>query len=293
MKTNNIYKVALGTFIGLAFAACTVDEYTPAPMEDSSKTYVSIDLTTPRNLDIDGSDILVPLTRTNAEGELTVTVALTDTSKLFTLADSKVKFASGDSVAYAAVSYSYDDIDPSATYGITVTITEGLTSEYAPAALPITCKKAWQNLGTAQWYDDWWIGGPYEKQLIKAPDGTETYRLLDPWDKASVTDAGLVFTENTPYLEFVINEDGSISWGQVMNLGFTFSGMTCHHLHPSAQGNAADAAKNAMVMENVARFCWYPILNFNGSSFSWWGRTAVAFISFPGGPDLSELLGLE
>lgn len=292
MKTNNIYKVALGTFIGLAFAACTADEYTPVPMEDSSKTYVSIDLTTPRNLDIDGSDILVPLTRTNAEGELTVTVALIDTSKLFTLADSKVKFASGDSVAYAAVSYSYDDIDPSATYGITVTITDGLTSEYAPAALPITCKKAWQNLGTAQWYDEWWIGGPYEKQLIKAPDGTETYRLLDPWDKASVTDAGLVFTENTPYLEFVINEDGSISWGQVMNLGFTFSGMTCHHLHPSAQGNAADAAKNAMVMENVAQFCWYPILNFNGSSFSWWGSTAVAFISFPGGPDLSELLGL-
>jgi hypothetical protein len=47
-----------------------------------------------------------------------------------------------------------------------------------------------------------------------------------------------------------------------------------------------------MVMENVAQFCWYPILNYSGGSFSWWGVTAVAYISFPGGPDLAELLGL-
>jgi hypothetical protein len=154
----------------------------------------------------------------------------------------------------------------------------------------MTCKKAWQNLGMAQWYDDWWIGGPFEKVLLKAPDGTETYRLVNPWDEKSVVEGGLEFVSELPWLEFVINEDGSITWGDIMNLGFTLSGRTCHNLHPSKQGDAAGAAANKMLMENLAQFCWYPIMNFTGSSFSWWGKTTVAYISFPGGPDLAELL---
>ena len=265
MKTNNIFKVVLCSMFAMSLAACVEEAYVPAPVEDSSKTYVRADETAPRNLDVDGSDIMVPFVRTNTSGAMDVTVALADTSGIFTL--------------------------NSTTITVAMT-TEDAASQYSAVALPMTCKKAWQNLGMAQWYDDWWIGGPFEKQLLKAPDGTETYRLINPWDKQSVIDGGLDFVSELPYLEFVINEDGSISWGDVMNLGFTFSGKTCHHLHPSKQGNAEAAAMNVMVMENVAQFCWYPILNFTGSSFSWWGSTAVAYISFPGGPDLAELLGL-
>ena len=293
MKTNNIFKVVLCSMMAMSLAACVDEAYVPAPQEDQSKTYVRADETAPRNLDVDGADIMVPFVRSNTSGAMDVTVALADTSGLFTLNSTTVSFASGEATAYASVSYSYDALDPAAEYAITVAMTtEDAASEYTAVALPMTCKKAWQNLGMAQWYDDWWVGGPFEKQLLKAPDGTETYRLINPWDKQSVIDGGLTFVSELPYLEFVINEDGSISWGDVMNLGFTFSGMTCHHLHPSKQGNAEAAAMNVMVMENVAQFCWYPILNFTGSSFSWWGSTAVAYISFPGGPDLAELLGL-
>lgn len=293
MKTNNIFKVVLCSMFAMSLAACVEEAYVPAPVEDSSKTYVRADETAPRNLDIDGADIQVPFVRNNASGALDVTVALADTSGLFTLKSTTVSFASGETTAYASVSYSYDSLDPAAEYAITVAMTsEDVASQYTAVALPMTCKKAWQNLGMAQWYDEWWIGGPFEKQLLKAPDGTETYRLVNPWDKQSVIDGGLDFVSELPWLEFVINEDGSISWGQVMDLGFTFSGMTCHHLHPSAQGNDADAAKNVMLAEDLAQFCWYPILNFTGSSFSWWGSTSTAYISFPGGPDLSELLGL-
>ncbi len=293
MKTNNIFKVVLCSMFAMSLVACVEEAYVPAPAEDSSKTYVRADETAPRNLDIDGADIQVPFVRNNASGALDVTIALADTSGLFTLKSTTVSFASGETTAYASVSYSYDSLDPAAEYAITVAMTsEDVASEYTAAALPMTCKKAWQNLGMAQWYDDWWIGGPFEKQLLKAPDGTETYRLINPYDKQSVIDGGLDFVSELPYLEFVINEDGAISWGEVMDLGFTFSGMTCHHLHPSAQGNDADAAKNVMLAEDLAQFCWYPILNFTGSSFSWWGSTSVAYISFPGGPDLAELLEL-
>lgn len=291
MKTNNIFKVVLSSFVALSLAACVEEAYVPAPVEDSSKTYVRADETAPRNLDIDGSDIQVPFVRNNTSGAMDVTVSLTDPSGLFTLKNSTVSFAAGEKTAYAAVSYSYDALDPDAEYSISVVVTdESVVSQYASNAFPMTCKKAWQNLGMAQWYDDWWIGGPFEKVLLKAPDGTETYRLVNPWDEKSVVEGGLEFVSELPWLEFVINEDGSITWGDIMNLGFTLSGRTCHNLHPSKQGDAAGAAANKMLMENLAQFCWYPIMNFTGSSFSWWGKTTVAYISFPGGPDLAELL---
>lgn len=297
MKTNILSKVVLGAFLSIAFAACTEEAYVPAPQEDASKTYVRADETASRNLDIDGADILVPFVRTNTSGALDVTVALTDTSGLFSLKNTTVSFAAGEATATAAVSYSYDALDPEAEYSIVVSLTSGDVSEYSAKALPLTCKKAWQNLGMAQYCDTWWYedeNGLFvtEKQLIKAPDGTETYRLLNPYDKATVERIGKEFVNEIPYLEFVINEDGSISYASMINLGFRMQGMTLHLLHPAARKDEASVAKNKMVMENVAQFVWYPILNYNNGSFSWWGVTSLAYISFPGGPDLAELLEL-
>lgn len=293
MKTNNIFKAGLFCCFALSMAACTEEAYTPAPAEDASKTYVRVDETTPRSLDINGADIEVPFIRTNASGAMDVTIALTDTSGIFSLKSTTVSFAAGETTAKALVAYSYDQLDPAAIYGVTVDITsEGVTSEYSPIGITLTCKKAWQDLGMAQWYDDWWIGGPFEKKLIKSPDGSETYRLINPWDQQSVTDGGLTFVSELPYFEFFINEDGSISYSTLINLGFTYSGMTCHMIHPLGVKDEATAAENLMVMENVAQIAWYPILNYSNGSFNWWGSPSVAYISFPGGPDLAELLGL-
>lgn len=292
MKMNTILKAAALFAVGLAFASCSKEfNYTPAEPEDSSKTYVSVEMGASRSLDIDGSDIIVPFTRNNASGDLEVNVVLEDPSGLFSLRSATVKFENGSTSASAAVGYDYDALDPNAVYNFSVRMTSTeYASEYTAVAFPVSCKKAWQNLGMAQWYDDWWIGGPFEKQLLKAPDGSETYRLVNPWDKQSVIDGGLTFVSELPYLEFVIEEDGSITWGSLLNLGFTFSGMTCHMLHPSRQNDAEGAAMNVMVMDDVAQFCWYPILDYSGGSFRWWGEFSVAYISFPGGPDLEELL---
>lgn len=285
-KTFN--KIVFGSFLSLALVACeTKFEYTPAPMEDPSKNYVKVDETAPRNLDIDGSDILVPFVRKDTTSAMTITVALSDTSGLFTLKSTTVSFAVGEATANAEVSYSYDALDPASTYALSVSLASGDKSEYTAVTLPMTCKKAWQNLGIAQWYDSWWIGGPFEKQLLKAPDGTETYRLINPWDQASVVDGGLDFVKELPYFEFVINEDGSIVYDDI-DLGFTYSGKTCHNWFPAGVIDSA-VSQNKMVMENVAQIMWIPLMNNGGS---WWGKAVPAYISFPGGPDLAELLGL-
>ena len=146
--------------------------------------------------------------------------------------------------------------------------------------------------------------GSNEQKVPDSPTGIELYRLVNPWDQQSVVATELEFVEEMPYLEFFITDKGEIIYAPVfkddgtvvpttvLDLGFKMSGMTLHMLHPLGQGDTASAAQNAMVMDKVAQFCWYPILNFTGSSFSWWGSTSTAYISFPGGPDLSELLGL-
>lgn len=292
---KTINKIVFGSFLSLALVACVDDfEYTPAPAEDASKSYAGVDMNAPRNLDIDGSDIKVPFVRTNATSAMDITVALTDTSGLFTLKNATISFAAGETTANAEVSYSYDALDPAAEYAITVAITAGEVSQYTSPALPMTCKKAWQNLGVAQWYDDWWIGGPFEKTLLKSPTGEERYRLVNPWDKASVEEGGLEFVEEIPYLEFTIDENGLIHYGSMLGMGFNFNGTQCLNVYPSALGYDDFSPYNCMVEENVARFLWFPVFNYNPSTggMSWWGKTAEAYISFPGGPDLTEYLEL-
>ena len=297
MRINQLSKAISAFAIGLALLACSKEfNYTPAEPEDASKTYVTVDMSAPRSLDIDGADINLTFVRNNASGPLEVGLVLNDESGIFKLESPTAKFADGEKTANAVVSYSYDALVPETIYNISVAVANAdYTSQYMPSAFPVACKKAWQNLGMAQWYDDWWIGGPFEKQLLKSPDGSETYRLINPWDEAAVTAGGLTFESELPYLEFTIDEQGLISWGGDegrIDLGFSFSGMTCHNLHPAKRNDADSVAANCMVLENVAQFCWYPILAYSNGSFRWWGVTSVAYISFPGGPDLATLLGL-
>ena len=292
MKIKHIFGAIPAFAIALAFVACSkTDVYTPAEREDDSKVVVFADLTAPRSLEVDGTDIQVPLVRTAGAGDLEVSVTLDDASGIFSLKNPTVKFANGETKAYATVSYSYDALVPDTQYGFAVRVTsEEYTSEYRPKAAPVTCVKAWQNLGQAQFYDDWWIGGPYEKTLLKSPDGSEKYRLVDPWEKSVLEKEGFEYNGGLPYLEFSIEEDGSITYNHLINLGFVYSGMTCHFLHPAEEEDDEAVAKNKMVMDGLAQFCWYPILDYSNGSFRWWGKTSVAYISFPGGPDLRKLL---
>lgn len=295
---KTINKIFFGSFLSLALVACVDDfEYTPAPAEDASKTYVSVDMNAPRHLEVDGSDILVPFVRNNASGALDVTVALTDTSGVFTLKSTTVSFADGATTATAAVQYSYDNINPAATYAITVGLADGPTSEYTPIALPMTCTKAWQNLGMAQFYDGWWTEALVEKQLLKAPDGSETYRLVDPFDKELVEAMGCEWASGMPYLEFAINDDGTVTYDGVLDLGFNLPPYKAFYAHPSALGYSSYAPYNAVIAEGVVQFYWIPVYGVDAASvakgsYGWWSQIAGSYISFPGGPDLVEFLEL-
>ena len=291
MKTNNIFKVVLSSFVALSLAACVEEAYVPAPVEDSSKTYVRADETAPRKLDIDGTDIQVPFVRNNTSGAMSVTVALTDPSGLFSLNSNTVSFADGQKTAYASVSYSYDDLDPTSEYSISVVITdEDAVSQYTANAFPMTCKKAWKKLGKGQFADMYFIGIISEKEFIQSPDGTPKYRMLNPFTKAEIQAAGCSFEKEIPYIEFTIAADGSVSWGNNFSTGFGYGGYSIYYANPNwYNGNAAAAAENAVVAENLIQIC-YTALAVTGGSIAGSYGTGYAYMSLPGGPNLADLL---
>ena len=301
MKTNSIFKIALGSLVGLAFAACA-DEvaYTPAPQEDATKNYVKVDETAPRKLEVDGADIKVPFVRTNAAGAMDVAVAIQDTSAtgIFSLKNNTISFADGETTAYAVVTYSYDALDPTTSYLITVGLaneTDG--SMYTAINLPMTCSKAWQNLGVAQFYEGWWTEALVERQLLKAPDGSETYRLVAPFDAATVEAAGLTWAGGMPYIEFAIDENGTVTYDGILDLGIGISGYRAFNAHPTALGYSSYAPYNQVLAEGLVRFYWIPVYGVNATSvgkgsYGWWSQISAAYVSFPGGPDLVEVLGL-
>lgn len=278
MKFNNISKAISVLAIGLSFAACTkTSDYVPADPEEN-KTYVGADINAPREIEADGADILVPFTRNKVTDAMDVNIFLDDASGIFTLENSSLHFDAGQATAYATVTYSYDDLVPETIYNISVELASAeYASQYRAVAFPIAAKKAWQNLGLAVVYDDWWLEDYVERTLLKAPDGTETYRLMNPWDKASVEAAGLTYVGGMDYIEFTISDEGQVSWGgdKILNLPIQFSGRTTHMLHPSQRKDAASTAKNKLVAPGIVNICYYPILNYNNGSFSWWGVTTT------------------
>lgn len=298
---NYTFRALAALSVGLALFACKKDEYVPAEQEPI-QTYVGADITAPRQIDADGSAIVVPFTRNKVAEELDVTVFLSDASGIFSLDNASLHFDVGQETAYTTLSYSYDDLVPETVYNLAVELASTeYASEYRPVAFPIAAKKAWKKI-PAQFYDDWFVCQVVDKVLLQSPDGSETYRLMNPWTKEDLAIADpqdgdiastFEYTGGLDYIEFSVAEDGKISWGgknAIINLPMNGYGMTLHMLHPSKRSDAASVAKNKMLMDGLAQFCWYPVLGYKNGSFSWWGVTSLALISWGDGPDLNDII---
>lgn len=270
---NLVFRALAALSVGLALFACKKDEYVPAEQE-ANQTYVGADTSAPRQIDADGSAIVVPFTRNKVAEALDVTLFLDDASGIFKLDNASLHFDVGEATAYTTVSYSYDDLVPETVYNLAVELASAeYASEYRPISFPIAAIKAWKKI-PALFYDDWWTGEEVEKLLLKSPDGSETYRLVTPWTKEEAEGAGFVYTGGLDYLEFSIDEDGAITWGGksgIVNLPFSFSGMTTHMMHPSLQKDDKGVANNHLIEPGLAEIYYYPILNYKSGSYSWWG----------------------
>lgn len=86
MKAIKIYNILLGCVLALGLSSCveTAPEYVPGEKAASSSV-VSADITAPVTIELDGSPIAAPFTRSDASSAVTVNVSLSDDSGLFSL----------------------------------------------------------------------------------------------------------------------------------------------------------------------------------------------------------------
>jgi hypothetical protein len=114
--------------------------------------------------------------------------------------------------------------------------------------------------------------------------------MLNPFTKAEIQAAGCSFEKEIPYIEFTIAADGSVSWGNNFSTGFGYGGYSIYYANPNwYNGNAAAAAENAVVAENLIQIC-YTAMAVTGGSIAGSFGTGYAYMSLPGGPNLADLL---
>lgn len=288
---SKLFNIVLVCTLGFIAYSCDKGyEYESAKPEQvtANKHNVSIDVNSERKLDVDGSDIKILLTRTNTDEATTVPLSLKDTTGIFTLKSESVTFDAGEDSVYALVSYSYDDMDSKTTYTVELAISdEALVSQYGLNALSFTCTKAWKKLGKVQFFEGWFFGYVWEKELIQSPDGTPVYRLLQPFTKSDIEEEGYDFVKEAPYMEFSIKND-TVTIPEEFDLGFQYSGYDCYFVGPKrARVELEPSLKDA---NNLITINWFPDLYVDGKHAASWNRASVAYISLPGGPDLEELL---
>lgn len=299
MKSKLLNIVLACAFGFMAYSCDKGYEYQPAkPVKIvGNNNDVTIDPNSARKIEADGSDIEVLLTRTNTEAATTVALSLTDTTGLFKLKSESVTFEAGKDSVYALIACLYDDMDAKSTYTIDLSITDdALVSQYGIQTIIFTCTKAWKNLGTVQFFEDWFFGYVWEKELFQSPDGKPIYRLMKPFTKSDIIDEGYDFVEEVPFLEFSIDEKGNVTIPEDFELGFIYDGYDCYFLGPKMASKifGMKVSPSTLDESKLLEINWYPALyDAESDGFLSWSSASSALISFPGGPDLEDVLAAE
>lgn len=299
MKANIIFDILLGCVATFGLASCVekAPEYVPGEPVSAS-CVVSPDVTIPTTLDLDGSPVAIPFTRSDASSALDVTVALSDYSGLFSLQSNTVSFASGEKVANAYVLYDYDLLDAKGSYDFEVTMTsEANASPYQAISLGFTCKKAWKDLGIGQFFDNLVLMsadsyGIAKCHVLQSPDGALRYRIMAPYadkaQRAAAWDEACAAATPSEYIEFWVKDEEAmtVTWNSYWLTGLWYDGVPGDDIKaylPSVKG--ASDANCCFVEENVVQFTpYYYIDGLGGFGMQ------VCFLSMPGGPDLEEWL---
>lgn len=289
---SKLLNIVLACTLGFIAYSCDKGyEYQPAKPEKiiGNNNDVTIDCNTIRKIEADGSDIEVLLTRTNTEAATTVALSLTDTTGVFKLKNESVTFDAGEDSVYAQIVCLYDNMVKDTQYNIDLTISDNdLVSQFGIKTVTFTCTKAWKKLGKAQFFENWFFGYIWEKDLIQSPDGKKIYRLLKPFTQSDIEDEGFDFVSEVPYLEFSIDDEGNVIIPDEFALGFQFSGYDCYFLGPKKSSVALNPS--VCYDGNLLEINWFPGLYKGGKLSASWGAASSALISLPGGPDLEELL---
>lgn len=298
MHMKNIFKSLLFLMAAAAVASCNVDNVGKTFNLDEAGAGASFLQTVVSNtaLSAKTTTFNVPVGRNDATSAATYSLKSTLPEGV---CPASVSFAAGESEANIVLDLSNLNVGTTCKGAISLVD----QPSYCRSSVNLTLAKAysWTSIGKGQFYDGLALQpddtdlGIIECEILQA-DGFNRWRLMNPFPKdkliAAWAESYVTYTPDS-YIEFFLTDEGTIDFAShVVKTGLTYVGLGAeayiYYYYPSAYSAsyAAYDADNVFVMDKVAQFYFAQVIM---NTTSWFGMGAK-YVSFPGGPDLNELL---
>ena len=276
-KYKSIITLAILAMIAV-FSACSEDGYwdqyqptTPAGLDACRYSFAQS--TSVNSLDATETQVIVYVNRTETSKETVVPIKATVSDESLS-APSSVTFKAGE--AKAAYVISFEDLVIGETYTVDLAFADS-TYLLAPSANS-TCKVTiklnytWVSLGMGGFTDNFFIGGPFEVEILQA-EGFPIYRVMHPYDEGyavglevgdfSAKEVG----KPTDYIEFEVDDEGYVYYDNFA-VGYLYDGDMVYAYPPSAAG--LGNTHNIQIAEGVFQIAPYYYIPALGNG---WNKT--------------------
>ena len=249
------------------------------------------------------------LARSSADEALTVNLTGSIYASTDPETDLAADFKMPESVTFepgeylAKITLDVSKMEVGVTYSGTISLSEGQecfnpNTATTSTAVRLAMDYNWVELGEAQWYDGFMLAVSNDNlniqrcRMTKA-EGFEIYRLYNPWPAAEVAEAwgdAMSATNDVPeYLQFTINEDGSIDWrndvlvygGQyefaAVNTGYQYADWNDYVWYTSPTDVFGQPDETDVIMENLLCFSYGVFSNGSGGS----GYVSSSYLALP------------
>lgn len=251
----------------------------------------------------------IDLARSSADEALTVNLTGSIYASTDPETDLAADFKMPESVTFepgeylAKITLDVSKMEVGVTYSGTISLSEGQecfnpNTATTSTAVRLAMDYNWVELGEAQWYDGFMLAVSNDNlniqrcRMTKA-EGFEIYRLYNPWPAAEVAEAwgdAMSATNDVPeYLQFTINEDGSIDWrndvlvygGQLefaaVNTGYQYADWNDYVWYTSPTEVFGQPDETGVIMENLLCFSYGVFSNGSGGS----GYVSSSYLALP------------
>lgn len=303
---KKIFRTICAAAVALAVLASCDQENIKATYSPEQENEVSFaaGVYTNTTLPITADTVNIMITRSNANGALTV--PLSNTMPAGITVPSTVEFADGEYQANVVIGL---DLQVATPYKGTISISDETlynpnVSMYPSISVSLQADYTWVSLGEGQWWCNM-ITHPkiVSVQVYEAIDSpTPLYRIMKPFTDevlqafANVQGGKIDNTNRSEYIEFthVTDETGTVTDYISFDTFYPGVSIAAAGEEGPVQGvYSADYAKYCGLVEDFI-YQFYPYYQFtlpSGDTYSW-GQAYPAYLVLPGGPDLGEWLGL-
>lgn len=251
----------------------------------------------------------IDLARSSADEALTVNLTGSIYASTDPETDLAADFKMPESVTFepgeylAKITLDVSKMEVGVTYSGTISLSEGQecfnpNTATTSTAVRLAMDYNWVELGEAQWYDGFMLAVSNDNLNIQRcrmtqAEGFEIYRLYNPWPAAEVAEAwgdAMSATNDVPeYLQFTINEDGSIDWrndvlvygGQLefaaVNTGYQYADWNDYVWYTSPTEVFGQPDETGVIMENLLCFSYGVFSNGSGGS----GYVSSSYLALP------------